>query len=321
LLGSLDPTGTAVAADFSPAPAASGTFAWADGEGTAKSVTFSVAGDTAVEPDESIIVTLSAPVGCTIGAASATLTIRDDDVTTPPPEDADEPENPQTGLTTVTATPANFAARYGALTPGQRLLLANGNYGSVTLNRTNPDAATRPFVIEAENLGGAVFGTITLGSQGHWLHRLRLDGDQGVFLNADRQWITKCWFRGTDGIRTPSTVTNRGFVKIGWCRFTGPSAAAGVQCDHIKFEQPGEGNWTTNTSGPHDIRIYRSFFWGASNTQESHSIYFGDTKAGAGDIPMMHEVHIRWNFWHVGMGRNRGLYIKRGCVVEWNHIA
>jgi len=46
---------------------------------TSKTITVNVAGDTAVEPDESFTVTLSAPTGATIGTVSASGTIYNDD--------------------------------------------------------------------------------------------------------------------------------------------------------------------------------------------------------------------------------------------------
>jgi hypothetical protein len=56
-----------------------GTVSFAPGE-SSKSVTVQVKGDTAVEPDESLVLTLSNPTGATLGAAaSATGTIRNDD--------------------------------------------------------------------------------------------------------------------------------------------------------------------------------------------------------------------------------------------------
>ena len=58
--------------------AASGTLTFAPGE-TAKAVVVKVAGDTLVEPGEAFTVTLSAPVAATLGTATATGSIADDD--------------------------------------------------------------------------------------------------------------------------------------------------------------------------------------------------------------------------------------------------
>ncbi len=59
--------------------AGSGTITFAAGE-TSKTVNVAVAGDTTVESDETFTVALSAPSGATLGAASATGTITNDDV-------------------------------------------------------------------------------------------------------------------------------------------------------------------------------------------------------------------------------------------------
>lgn len=69
--------GTAVApGDYTTA---SGTLAFKPGE-TAKSIAVSVVGETAVESDETLTVTISSPVNATITKATATGTITNDDV-------------------------------------------------------------------------------------------------------------------------------------------------------------------------------------------------------------------------------------------------
>jgi hypothetical protein len=61
--------------------AASGTLSWTDAETASKSFTVTVTGDTAVEPDETVTITVSSPTGgATLGSPStATLTIVNDD--------------------------------------------------------------------------------------------------------------------------------------------------------------------------------------------------------------------------------------------------
>lgn len=61
----------------------SGTITFAAGE-TSKTINVSILGDTAVEPDEALTVTLSAPSGATLSRAAATGTITNDDVAPPP---------------------------------------------------------------------------------------------------------------------------------------------------------------------------------------------------------------------------------------------
>ena len=71
----------ASAADFVGGALPSGTVSFAAGE-TSKTITVNVAGDAAVEADEGFTVTLSgASTGASIGTASATGTVRNDDAT------------------------------------------------------------------------------------------------------------------------------------------------------------------------------------------------------------------------------------------------
>ncbi|HWH28237.1 MAG TPA: Calx-beta domain-containing protein [Mycobacteriales bacterium] len=59
--------------------AASGTVSFAPGE-TSRTIAVTVNGDLVWEPDETFVVTLSAPTGATLGTSSATVTITNDDV-------------------------------------------------------------------------------------------------------------------------------------------------------------------------------------------------------------------------------------------------
>lgn len=61
---------------------ASGTLSFAPGE-TSKSIAVSVVADLAIEPDETLTVTLSSPVNATIARASATGTIKNEDTQVP----------------------------------------------------------------------------------------------------------------------------------------------------------------------------------------------------------------------------------------------
>jgi hypothetical protein len=64
--------------------ATSGTLVFAPGE-VSKEVAVPVIGDTAFEPDETLTLTLSNPVNATLGTATATGTISNDDAPTAPP--------------------------------------------------------------------------------------------------------------------------------------------------------------------------------------------------------------------------------------------
>ncbi|CAN7457448.1 DUF4082 domain-containing protein [Phenylobacterium sp. LjRoot219] len=72
------------AADFQGGLLPSGTVSFAAGE-TSKLITLSVVGDTTTEQNEGFTLTLANPSGATMGTATATGVITNDDGTTPPP--------------------------------------------------------------------------------------------------------------------------------------------------------------------------------------------------------------------------------------------
>jgi Ca2+-binding RTX toxin-like protein len=72
-------TADGTAAAGSDYTATRGTLVFAPGE-TSKTVAVAIVGDAAVEPDETFTLTLSGPVNATLGTASATGTITNDDV-------------------------------------------------------------------------------------------------------------------------------------------------------------------------------------------------------------------------------------------------
>ena len=77
-------------ADMAAGQATSGPLNWAANDGTARTVTIVVKGDTTVEPDEVCRIRISSPVGCTIGTATATVTIQNDDSSTTPADYAED---------------------------------------------------------------------------------------------------------------------------------------------------------------------------------------------------------------------------------------
>jgi beta-glucanase (GH16 family) len=77
-------TNPASGADFQGGALPSGVLTFAAGE-TSKTITVNVVGDATVEPSETFTVTLSGPSGATLGQATATGTITNDDNTTEPP--------------------------------------------------------------------------------------------------------------------------------------------------------------------------------------------------------------------------------------------
>ncbi|HEY8618360.1 Calx-beta domain-containing protein, partial [Phenylobacterium sp.] len=77
-------TNPASAADFAGGTLPSGTVTFAAGE-TTKTITVNVAGDTVAENTEGFTLTLASPTGATLGTATASGTITNDDGSTPPP--------------------------------------------------------------------------------------------------------------------------------------------------------------------------------------------------------------------------------------------
>ncbi|MCR5879331.1 Calx-beta domain-containing protein [Phenylobacterium sp. J367] len=93
----------ATAADFAGGALPSGTLTFAAGE-TTKTLTVQVAGDTAAESSETFTLTLASPSsGTTLGAATATGTITNDDSTSPPPSGSGQVYNSPGPGSTVTA--------------------------------------------------------------------------------------------------------------------------------------------------------------------------------------------------------------------------
>lgn len=72
--GSLD------SGDMVAGQATEGDLTWAAGDGATQTIGVGIAGDTTFEADETLTVTLSNPLGATLGTASASCTITNDDV-------------------------------------------------------------------------------------------------------------------------------------------------------------------------------------------------------------------------------------------------
>lgn len=135
---------SADAADFAPSQALTGTVSFADGQ-TSATITVLVAGDTAVEPDETFTVTLAEPLtgGVTLSDAAATGTILNDDVApalgVPFINEIhyDNAGNPDTNERIEIAGPA------GSSLTGWTLVLYNGSnnapYATIALSGTFPN--------------------------------------------------------------------------------------------------------------------------------------------------------------------------------------
>jgi hypothetical protein len=220
---------------------------------------------------------------------------------------------------------------YAAAADGDHIDLASATYaGTFTFGRTF--STTAPVVIKARSLNGAVFsGQMTVSGVGHWLYQIKstFNGTArsgGVVATGDYFWATRCWFAGRDGL---SLLNFPHHVWVGWSRFTGKCAQAFGAFSHLYMQIPD--NWPNINSGPHDIYIYRNFFFDNTSpaptqdqSPENHVIYFGESKAQPDDLGVISECYVEYNkIYHDGTGRSRtrGIYLKRGCVMRYNDVS
>jgi hypothetical protein len=147
--------------------------------------------------------------GCTaalIGSIAASNAV--DAQPVPLPEDQPLPA----ANTTRNATTGNFASVYAAANAGDHIVLANGNYGAVTLNRVFP--SNNKLVIRAQNLLGANATRITFSTLGvgHIISGLNVNQgtsqDTGSVIGVYRHIrITRCRLQNGS---TLITVNNGG---------------------------------------------------------------------------------------------------------------
>jgi hypothetical protein len=140
--------GSAVAgSDFGTAGSASqrsGTLSFAAGQ-TSKTITVPIINDTAVESSESFTVKLSSPTGATLGLATATVTVADNDTVTPPPP---PPPPPAGGALQFSAATASVAEN------ARTLRLTVNRSGSINLA-----ASVRWATSNGSAVAGQDFGT------------------------------------------------------------------------------------------------------------------------------------------------------------------
>lgn len=133
--------GSATADDFAAAPVG-GTVSFAANQ-TSATITLQIAGDLAVEGDESFTVTLADAVNATLADAAATGTIENDDTVPPPPAGSvfiNELHYDDAG--TDAGEAVEIAAPVGTDLSGWSLVLYNGNggasYGTIALSGVVP---------------------------------------------------------------------------------------------------------------------------------------------------------------------------------------
>jgi photosystem II stability/assembly factor-like uncharacterized protein len=173
-------SGTATAgADFT---ATTGTLSWPAGDGSTRVISIPIIDDTATESSESFTVTLSNPVGTTIGTATATVTITDNEQGVFPPNCM----MPTTGWSVPTGANAGWQVATDSASEGTCSLKSSpigdnaraqiaftGNFvaGNVTFDRRVSSESTYDclqFLIDgvAQNIGSNCSGSRLVGASG-----------------------------------------------------------------------------------------------------------------------------------------------------------
>jgi Calx-beta domain len=175
--------GTAVApGDYA---SGSGTVTFAPGE-TAKRIPVSIVGDTSIEPDETLSITIANPVNASIAHGTATGTITNDDVSPPPPPPAP-------------VTPGSYK---GATQEGNYVFFTVLPNLSITGFRANdlPESCDPP----ASLRGGVDWGTIVfpIAGDGSFVREERWSGSE---QDGDVEWTS--WYAKITGRFTGTSAT------------------------------------------------------------------------------------------------------------------
>lgn len=171
-----DGTATAASGDYS---AASGTLTFAPGE-TTKTVHVMVNGDVAVEANETLSLKLSSPSGATVGDATGTGTILNDDAAAPP-----EPPVISVSNASVTEGGPGGTADGWFSTSGNQIVDADGNpvqiagvnwFGFEGTNHAPDGLWTRNFQDMMDQMKEEGFNTIRLPFSSDMLHSDSISG-------------------------------------------------------------------------------------------------------------------------------------------------
>jgi Domain of unknown function (DUF4082)/Calx-beta domain len=256
----------ATGSDFAGSAFPSGTVSFAAGE-TSKTISVNVAGDTRVEPDQGFTVTLSNPAASTtIGTASASGTIRDDDSSQPSEANlsiaalsADKAEG-QSGSTPFTFT----------VTRGGDTSIATSARWAVTGSGANP-AAGSDFVGGVRPSGTVSFAagqtsqTITVNVAGDTV----VEPDQG--------------FRVT--LSTPAASTTIGTASAGGAIRNDDASGGGTSLTYSLFS-PGATPGTITENDPQAVNLGVKFQASTNGTIDGIRFYKGPQNTGVhtGDL-------------------------------------
>lgn len=160
----------------------SGTLTFNPGE-TSKTFFVNTCGDTDVEGNETVNLTLSSPVGATLGTPNtAVLTITDND-------------NPPTGPVTVTATAGTATATYNTLTEAVTAINAGTHQGAITVSVNQNTTEPASVVLNGSGAGSANYTSVSIrpgaddvtvsgaSAQGRGL--IELNGADNVSIDGD----------------------------------------------------------------------------------------------------------------------------------------
>ncbi|HWB50586.1 MAG TPA: Calx-beta domain-containing protein [Stellaceae bacterium] len=187
-------TADGTAAAGSDYTASDGTLTFAAGE-TAQTVHVRVAGDTAVEPNETLTLTLSSPGGATIAHGTATGTIVNDDVAPPSP--------PTLGIadtSVVEGNPGGAGMPSGWLsTSGNQIVDSAGNsvqiagvnwFGFESTNMSPDGLWTRSYKDMMDQMAALGFNTIRLPFSSEMLHSSAAPSGIDFSKNPDLQGLS-----------------------------------------------------------------------------------------------------------------------------------
>ena len=207
---------------------ATGTLNWAAGDAANKTFNITVVGDAAVEPDETVNLQLSAPVGSTLGTqTTAVLTITNDD--NPPPGSMQWSSTgfsggEASGQRTITVVATRTGGSFGAASVNYTLADVSATIGTDynasngTLSWLDGDATAKSFtitVLDDAIVEGAETLTVTLsGASGA---SLGTPNSTTVTINSDdnpppgsMQWSSTGFSGGeASGQRTITVVATR----------------------------------------------------------------------------------------------------------------
>ena len=122
----------------------------------------------------------------------------------PPVAPLPEDEPLPAATATLNATTANFSSVYAGAVAGNHIVLANGNYGGRTLNRSFP--TNNRLVIRSQNLQGAIFTGLTISGSGQIV--------SGVDINRGQTTGNVMTVQGSNVRVTRSKIRGGGYCVV-----------------------------------------------------------------------------------------------------------